>query len=213
MKLSDRQEEMLESLWVHSEEQKKGPEDLGIAKAEPEIDELSKAGCIKLLDDKIALTEKGRREGEMIVRRHRLAERLFADVLDVKKKFVHPLSCQFEHLLHEGVEMNVCTLLGHPTTCPHGRPIPKGECCRKFKESVGRAISSLASLKTNQKGKVAYIHTQDNQKLQKLMAMGIVPGVAITLLQKFPSHVLQIGQSQFAIDTDLANCVLIRTAA
>ncbi|OGX46061.1 MAG: DtxR family iron (metal) dependent repressor [Omnitrophica WOR_2 bacterium RIFCSPLOWO2_12_FULL_51_8] len=210
MRISDRAEEIMETLWVHTEEEKEEPIGLGIAKGEPAIEELWKSGHIKLIRDKIVLTEKGTSEGRKVVRRHRLAERLFADILDVKKKLVHPLSCEFEHLLHDGTEDNICILLGHPKTCPHGRAIPDGECCRKFKESVGKAVSPLDRLQVNQRGRVAYIQTRDNKALQKLMAMGILPGIPITLIQKFPSFVFQAGQSQFAVDADLASCVYIR---
>jgi DtxR family Mn-dependent transcriptional regulator len=211
MKLNERQEEILETMWVRIKEQKQESVDMGIAKGEPEIDGLLKLGYIKSVNDRIFLTEKGTEQGRNIVRRHRLAERLFADVLDVKKEFVHPLSCQFEHLIHEGIEENICILLGHPKTCPHGQPIPQGECCKKAKEKIGKIISSLVDLHVNQKGKVAYIQTKDEKKLQKLMAMGILPGVAIVLLQKFPSYVFQVGQSQFAIDAELAEPIFIRT--
>ncbi len=210
MELSDRAEEILETLWVHTEEEKKDPVELGVSRGDTAIDELSNAGYIKLADEKIAFTEKGRGEGRAIVRRHRLAERLFNDILDIKKSLVHPVSCKFEHLLHEGIEENICMLLGHPRTCPHGRPIPEGECCRKSREIINKVISSLDNLKVNQKGKVAYIHTKDSKKLQKLMAMGVLPGMAINLIQKFPSHVFQIGQSQFAIDKELAETIFIR---
>lgn len=213
MKLNDRQEEILETLWVHSQEEKNKLIDVGIAKAEPEIDELVKSGYIKLLNEKIALTEKGSSEGQKVLRRHRLAERLFTDVLDIKKKFVHPLSCQFEHLLHEGIEDNICTLLGHPKSCPHGKPIPQGECCRKSKQNINKVASSLANLKVHQKGKVAYVQTQNREKLQKIMAMGILPGISIVLLQSFPSYVLQIRQSQFAIDKELAECIFVRPSS
>lgn len=211
MILSDRAEEILETMWVHSEEDKKEVVDLGaISKGDAAIEELEKSGHIKLIDDKITLTETGRREGREIVRRHRLAERLFTDVLDIKKKLVHPVSCQFEHLLHEGIEENICGLLGHPKTCPHGKVIPEGECCRKSKASIGKVVSPLADLKPKQKGHVAYIHTKDDKKLQKLMAMGVLPGMAISLIQSFPSYVFQIGQSQFAIDKELADCIFVR---
>lgn len=210
MKISDRAEEILETLWAHTEQEKGELVDLGIAKADPEIDGLWKLGYIKLISNKVTLTEKGKSEGEKIVRRHRLAERLFADVLDIKKKLVHPLSCQFEHLLHEGVEDNICTLLGHPRTCPHGRPIPQGVCCREAKENAGKIVSPLNRLKVNQKGKVVYIHTKDNKKLQKLMAMGVLPGMTINLIQSFPSYVFQIGESQFAIDNELAESIFVR---
>ena len=210
MKISDRAEEILETLWMHTEEEKQEPVDLGVARGESAIDELLKSGYINLVSDKVALTEKGRTEGSQIVRRHRLAERLFADVLDIKKELIHPVSCQFEHLLHQGIEENICILLGHPKTCPHGKPIPEGECCRTSRETIGRVISSLANLKVNQKGKVAYIHTKDHKKLQKLMAMNILPGMEITLIQNFPSYVFQIGQSQFAIDKELAENIFVR---
>ncbi len=210
MKISDRAEEILETLWAHTEQEKGELVDLGIAKADPEIDGLCRLGYIKLISNKVILTEKGKSEGEKIVRRHRLAERLFADVLDIKKKLVHPLSCQFEHLLHEGVEDNICTILGHPKTCPHGRPIPQGACCREAKENTGKIVSPLNRLKVNQRGKVVYIHTKDNKKLQKLMAMGVLPGMTINLIQSFPSYVFQIGESQFAIDNELAESIFVR---
>lgn len=210
MKLNDRQEEILETLWTQLEEEKQKMVDMGIAKGNQEIGELEKLGYVEIGDEKIALTEKGRSEGKKIVRRHRLAERLFSDVLDVKKKLVHPLSCQFEHLLHEGIEDNICTLLGHPATCPHGRTIPVGECCQKSKGEIAKVVSSLDALKVNQKGKIAYVHTKDHKRLQKLMAMSVLPGAAITLIQKFPSYVFQIGQSQFAVDKDLASAIYVR---
>ena len=210
MKISEAAEEILETLWVHVEESKLGPMDVGVAKGEPAVDELGKSAYVKVTDGKINLTDKGRLEGQKIVRRHRLAERLFADVLDIKKTLVHPISCQFEHLLHEGIEENICILLGHPKTCPHGRLIPQGECCKKSEDSINKVITALVGLKVNQKAKVAYIHTRDRKKLEKIMAMGVLPGMAIILIQKFPSYVFQIGQSQFAIDKDLASGIYVR---
>jgi DtxR family Mn-dependent transcriptional regulator len=210
MKISDRAQEILESLWGHEEGETHEPAMLGVAKGEPEIEELLKLSLVKVHNDKITLTDKGRGEGEKVVRRHRLAERLFTDVLDFKETQVHPVSCQFEHLLHENMEDNICILLGHPTTCPHGRRIPPGECCRKSQKHAGKVVSPLSSLAAKQKGKVAYIHTKDQKKLQKLMAMSVLPGLSITLLQTFPSYVFQIGQSQFAIDKELAESIYIR---
>ncbi len=210
MKISERAEEILETLWGHAGEERQGAVDVGLAKGNPEVEELIGLGYVKLMHEKISLTEKGKVEGQKIVRRHRLAERLFADVLDVKKKLIHPVSCKFEHLLHEGIEDNICILLGHPKTCPHGRPIPQGECCRRSKENnIGKVISCLDSVGVNQRGKVAYIHTQDQKKLQKIVAMGILPGMTISLIQKFPSYVFQIGHSQFAIDKELASAIYV----
>lgn len=210
MRLSDRAEEILGMLWVSAHEKKQESMDLGIAKGGAEVEELLKAGYVKINDNEVVISEKGKKEGEKIVRRHRLAERLFADLIEVKKDLVHPMSCHFEHLLHDDIEDNICILLGHPKTCPHGRSIPEGECCRKLKGTIGKVISSLPNLEVKQKGKVAYIQTKDNKKLQKLMAMGILPGMSLNLIRKYPSYVLQVGQSQFAIDQELAEVIFVR---
>lgn len=210
MKLNDRAEEILETLWVHNEKGGGESVDLGIAKINPEIDDLLKFGYIKLINNKLVLTEKGANEGRKIVRRHRLAERLFTDVLDIKKKLVHPVSCQIEHILHEGIEDDICILLGHPKTCPHGSPIPEGDCCRKSKKDIKKIISVLSELDVHQRGKVAYIWTKDNSILQKVIAMGILPGMTISLIQKYPSYVFQVGQSQFAVDKEIASVIYVR---
>lgn len=210
MRLNDRAEEILETLWVHNEKGSAESMDLEMAKVNPEINYLLRSGYIKLMNDKLTLTDKGANEGRKIVRRHRLAERLFTDVLDIKKKLVHPVSCQFEHLLQEGIEDDICILLGHPKTCPHGSPIPEGDCCRKSKKDVKKIISALSEFDVHQRGKVAYIYTKDNSILQKVIAMGILPGMTISLIQKYPSYVFQVGQSQFAVDKEIASVIYVR---
>lgn len=68
----------------------------------------------------------------------------------------------------------------------------------------------MTSLSVNQSGKVSRLNTGDHKKLNKIMAMGVLPGMTITLIQKFPSYVFQIGQSQFAIDKKLAECIFVK---
>jgi len=113
-------------------------------------------------------------------------------------------------LLHKGLDENVCTLLGHPRTCPHGKPIPEGECCKRAEKAPSKIIMPLSELKAHTKAKVAYLQTHDNAMLQKIIAMGILPGTEITLIQRFPSYVFQAGKSQFAIDKELASHVHVR---
>ncbi len=68
----------------------------------------------------------------------------------------------------------------------------------------------MTNLKVNQKGKITHINTHDHNKLKKIMAMGILPGMTVTLIQKFPSYIFQIGQSQFAVDKELAGNIFAR---
>ncbi len=78
----------------------------------------------------IFFTEKGRRRAEDIIRRHRLAERLFTQTFQVEdEREVAEQACKFEHILSPEATDRICTFLGHPRTCPHGSPIPAGECC------------------------------------------------------------------------------------
>jgi DtxR family Mn-dependent transcriptional regulator len=210
MSLSERAEEILETLWVQCEEKRQPSQTALPARGDAAWEELIRTGNVQVNENDIELTGQGKREGGLVVRRHRLGERLFADVLDFKADLVHTVSCQFEHLLHDGLEDQICILLGHPRTCPHGRAIPPGACCHERKETVEKIISTLSRLKSGQSGKVAYLHTQDRDKLQKLLSLGVLPGMTIQLLASYPSYVFQVGASQFAVDQELADNIFVR---
>lgn len=212
MELSDKAEEILERLGIGVEERDEPSLELSALEEEAAIGELVKFGYVIIKGDKISLSDKGKKEAENAIRRHRLAERLLADVLDVRKKILNEMSCKFEHLLHKGVEDDVCILLGHPKVCPHGKSIPPGDCCREDRAKPRKLISSLSELQTGQSGRIAYIHTGEREQLQKLLAMGALPGNHIVLLQRFPSYIFRIGQSQFAIDREMAKNIYVRLA-
>jgi hypothetical protein len=78
----------------------------------------------------VELTERGRQRAADIIRRHRLAERLFTDSLALESESeIEQQACKFEHILSPEATEKICTFLGHPRTCPHGAPIPPGRCC------------------------------------------------------------------------------------
>ncbi len=82
----------------------------------------------------IVFTEKGRKRAEDVIRRHRLAERLFTETFHVNdEREVEEQACKFEHILSPEATDSICSFLGHPRTCPHGSPIPAGECCSAAK--------------------------------------------------------------------------------
>ncbi len=210
--LSEHAEEILEALWIQIEEQGNNkPFDLGANRDDPAVDELVKPGYIRKDLGHIHLLEKGKSRAIGCVRRHRLAERLLVDIFAIKKNIMDEVSCKFEHLLHAGLEDNVCTILGHPRVCPHGKPIPKGKCCQEHhKNKSFRFLSPLSDLSEKDRGKVAYLQAKDISQMQKLISIGVLPGISVTLLQKFPSYVFQLGQSQFAIDKELASAIYVR---
>jgi len=78
----------------------------------------------------VELTPRGRERAGSIIRRHRLAERLFTDSLAMDSESeIEQQACKFEHILSPEATDKICTFLGHPRTCPHGAPIPRGVCC------------------------------------------------------------------------------------
>jgi len=209
MKPSESAQELLELLWITTEEEAKAG--LVIEGRPPEgVDELVQLDFTKWNGKRLTLTAAGRPEAAQAVRRHRLAERLLVDVLATEEAQVDEHACRFEHVLLDGVDESICTLLGHPRFCPHGKPIPPGKCCKQMQESVARLIAPLYDLQPGQRGQIAYIQMNNPKRLQKLMAMGVLPGVPITLLHRFPSFVFEAGYSQFAVDKEIAADIYVR---
>jgi len=209
--LSERAQELLERLWVATEEEDKPGLELEEAPAD-ELGELEEAGSVTREGEWLVLTPAGRVEAAQAVRRHRLAERLLADVLATEEALLDERACRFEHLLVDGVDESVCTLLGHPRSCPHGWPIPPGECCKRMEEIADRLIAPLCELRPGQEGVIAYIQMRDSPRLRKLLALGVLPGVPIRLVQRFPSFVFEAGRSEFAVDEELAADIYVRLA-
>ena len=91
---------------------------------------MAQIGLVSVENGLEQFTAKGEARARDVIRRHRLAERLFMDVLNIHDEYeVEQSACKFEHILSPEVTDKMCTLLGHPVACPHGSPIPKGECC------------------------------------------------------------------------------------
>ncbi len=200
-------EELLEGLYVCEIEGGEYPPEQIIEKGSGGAVSLKLA---ELCDEKYKLTETGKRAGKNVVRRHRLAERLLQDVLAVAPSHIEEDACRFEHVLQDGVDDKVCILLGHPTNCPHGKPIPQGQCCRAAQTDQIKEVRPLCDAKPESEGTVAYLATKDNRQVQKLVAMGILPGANIKVIRQFPSYVFQVGYSQFAVDRPLAEVIYVR---
>lgn len=81
-------------------------------------------GLVNLSGPRIALTESGRKLAEGIVRKHRLAECFLINVLGLSWSAAHHEACKWEHVITDEVELALAKMLGNPTACPHGNPIP-----------------------------------------------------------------------------------------
>jgi DtxR family transcriptional regulator, Mn-dependent transcriptional regulator len=208
MKVSESIQEQLEEIWIKFNEVSNGHQQTpeGVIHY-PELEQL---GLVEKQGEEWQLTTAGRTEAAMAIRRHRLAERLLADVLITDDSLIDERACSLEHALFDGIDESICTLLGHPTVCPHGKPIPPGLCCQEGRAQVERLVAPLCDMKPEDRGQIAYIQMQDPTRLQKLMAMGVLPGVPVKLLRTFPSYVFEAGYSQFAVDADIAKEIYVR---
>ena len=212
MELHSRAEEILESHWKAAEENRSEVSlgSLGLGLRDDALQALLERGFITVEQGEVRLAPAGVEEARSTVRRHRLAERLMHDVLDLSGAQMDEPACRFEHLLARGIEERICSLLGHPKSCPHGRPIPPGACCLRAESGEPRLVSALSGLEPGQGGHIAYLHLAEAQKLQKLAAMGVLPGCPIRLVQRYPSFIFQAGFSQFAVDAELASGIYVR---
>ena len=94
----------------------------------------------------VELTARGRQRAADIIRRHRLAERLFTDSLALDSESeIEQQACKFEHILSHEATDKICTFLGHPRTCPHGAAIPPGPCCGRTSEFAGTAKTTVGT--------------------------------------------------------------------
>jgi putative ABC transport system ATP-binding protein len=93
------------------------------------LSRMSERHLVELQDGEAQLTTVGSQRARGVVRRHRLAERLFKDTFSADDSEAHTQACRFEHIISPELDQRICTFLGHPKTCPHGNPIPPGDCC------------------------------------------------------------------------------------
>jgi DtxR family Mn-dependent transcriptional regulator len=169
------------------------------------IRELSAEGLVDCgADGQVRFSPEGERRARQLVRSHRLAERLVQDVLG---QSAEASACEFEHLLGTEVVDAICTLLGHPRECPHGYPIPPGECCERSAQVVTRQVKPLAELGIGASGRIAWVYARSDAQLHALDSLQLRPGAMVTLHQRRPAFVVECEGAHLALDDALAQAV------
>lgn len=215
MPLTEPMVEVLEALWTLGEKGEVTCDEVirqaGPGVSRETIGRLERDGLVIVHGaDLVALAPEGRRLAEQIIRRHRLAERLICDVLGAQVDDSEAAACEFEHLLADGIVNSICTLLGHPRFCPHNRPIPMGECCRQDREEVKPIVIPCNQLGVGESAQVAYFCATEHARMLKLSSLGLAPGCRIKLLQKWPSFVLQVDETEIAVEEEVARNIYVR---
>lgn len=98
---------------------------LGVSR--PSVSEMVKrmeSDGLVTTEGEIRLTAAGKHLAEVVVRRHRLAERFLSEVLGLPWVKVHAEAEIWEHAISDDVEQAMLEKLDQPKTCPHGNPIP-----------------------------------------------------------------------------------------
>lgn len=90
--------------------------------------------------------------------------------------------------------------------CPAGSPVPQEDRCAALDCDSVR----LTMLAEGERGRVTCLEAPGSTGAKKLMALGILPGVGVVLLQRAPVFVFRMGHGEFALDAGLAAQVRVR---
>jgi DtxR family Mn-dependent transcriptional regulator len=213
MKQDIEVDEYLEALWHMKEDARVYVEELKTEVGErfnPDtLSALRVDGLAEVYEEnRIRLTPTGRERAVRIIRAHRLAERLMFDVMGVSRD-IEDGACEFEHTVTPQLVDSICVMLGHPRECPHGLPIPPGECCRNAATTIETSVIHLTNLEVGRSARIAYINCDRDQDLHRLNGLQIRPGVTIKLHQTYPSYVIECEGSNIAIDDVIAKNICV----
>lgn len=209
-----QKEEILESCWELRERgrpiAKEGlPSVNGLAPSAI-VEELLAEGFLEESGGELSFTSKGQNTAAFVVRRKRLAEVLLNEVLEVGTPHMESSACDLEHILSPTVTERICTFLGHPPTCPHGRPIPSGPCCAQLAKKMDPLVTSLANFDVGKTARIVFIAPKSHDRLDRLSSLGVIPGKKVRLHQKHPSFVIQVGETELALDAEIVREIYVR---
>lgn len=150
---------------------------------------MERDGLVRVQGDRhLELTAHGRSRATAVMRKHRLAERLLADVIGLDWALVHDEACRWEHVMSEQVERRLLEVLGNPTESPYGNPIPAleaigGEPAEEFLDGVERLSELAAGLAATASASVRIRRLAEPvqfepELLDQLRQAGVLPGVS-----------------------------------
>ena len=202
----DETQEMILLTLVRAEENQRALSPTGLARelnapTAGALQSLISQGLVLQSKTALTLTDAGRAHARALLRRHRLAERHFADVLGLDLARAHAEADKFEHLLSPEGEAALAAQLGEPDTCPHGNPIPGARADTLV------ASQSLADCAPRTPAMIARIALETPAAIQHLATLGLLPNVAVVVENRAPFHgplLVRVGRARYALGRDLA---------
>ena len=174
------------------------------------IRRLRDEGYVEIRGRSLMLTLQGRSKAESVVRKHRLAERLLTDIIGLPWEKAHMEAGRWEHVISDEVEALLVERLGHPTTCPHGNPIPgAGGVAPKMMVLADRDLGEHVRLE-----RVTELVELDQDSLTYLSSHGFVPGTEATVTSRAPdgTMILDLGAGTIALGPSLAQQLFVTAA-
>lgn len=150
---------------------------------------IEKHGLVEIAPDRsLKLTEEGRRKAVEVMRKHRLAERLLADVIGLDIAYIHDEACRWEHVMSERVERRLVTILNNPQFSPYGNAIPGleevgGESVQDDQRTVSAAIAAQDAGEEDRFTVMRFPESlqTDSELMVQLGEAGIVHGATVSL--------------------------------
>ncbi len=207
-----RLEEALKVLWLKEEgwEEKEFIPIIKYSIGERDFEVLEEKGLVKKKNGEWIFTDYGRHIASDIIRRMRLAEWLFSEIIEGDSGFSNEAACRLEHVLTEEATDKICSLFGHPKFCPHGKPIPRGKCCGKEKITLEPFILPLTYLEEDSEAKIISINIDDRRIKHKLVSMGFLPGTIILLKKKKPIYLVELEGNVISLDKKIAGKIFVK---
>lgn len=175
------------------------------------LDRLADDGYVRRDGRVVELTPKGTELAEKVVRKHRLAERLLADVIGLEWHKIHREAGRWEHVISDEVEARLVDLLGDPATCPHGNPIPGS----RHRSAAGtRPLATARPGETVRLERIGEDVEMDMDSLVYLDRHRFVPGATATVTSQAPDGtlVLEVGGAAVAFGPELSRRLYVASA-
>jgi DtxR family Mn-dependent transcriptional regulator len=174
------------------------------------LDRLEADDLIERTSRQITMTDKGAAVAQGVVRKHRLAERLLVDIIGLDWEKAHIEAGRWEHVISDDVEERLVVLLGNPTTCPHGNPIPGvkriGPTQRRLDEARPGDRIRLERITESVE------HEADS--LSYLGANGLTPGTTAVVGARAPDGTLTllVGEATIALGPAMTQRMYVASA-
>ncbi len=182
---------------------------------------IEKHGFVQVAADRsLQLTAEGRKKAVEVMRKHRLAERLLADVIGLDIAYIHDEACRWEHVMSERVERRLLQVLDNPKFSPYGNAIPGLEELGVAGESndprtVSMAIAAQDSGPQDRftVSRLPEVVQTDVNLLRKLGEAGILFGARVSVLDDGDGYVLVAAESHdspLRLSAEVAKAIVVK---